>query len=233
MADRLYPLDEPMYNAAMAGRVVGISATRVRRWLRGYEYRYSVASEAKRRKAAQGPVVHRTTDSAYASFLDLIDLLFVRHFLDYGIPLQRLRKALSEAEELIGGHHFAQRSFFTDGHEVWVQVKDESESLMQLLSGGQWVIAPIIRQLAEQIDFQAVTGFAERWYPAGFDGRVVLDPRVSFGSPTVANRGVETCNIYDLFVAEGKRVVPVSRWMELREEEVEAAVAFEQQLRAA
>jgi len=50
-------LDEPMYAAAEAGRLVGLSATRVRRWLRGYSYDY----RDTRRK--QRPVIRRTGDA--------------------------------------------------------------------------------------------------------------------------------------------------------------------------
>ena len=227
------PLDQPMYTAAMAARFTSLRASRVRRWLRGYGYRYPVASQHVTRVSHQGPVIKRTTDQPYATFLDLVDLLFVRSFLQHGITLQRLRKALKEAEELLGGHHFAQRAFFTDGHQIWLQVHKNSDALMQLLSGGQWVIARIIKELAEQIDFQELSGFAERWYPLGPRTPVVLDPRIAFGAPTIVGRGVETSNVYDLYLAERKKTRLVVRWMELEEQEVEAAVRFESGLRAA
>jgi hypothetical protein len=52
------PLDVPMYSPAMASRLVGLEPSRVRRWLQGYEYTYQ-----------------------HASFVDLIDLLFVKKFV--------------------------------------------------------------------------------------------------------------------------------------------------------
>ena len=181
------------------------------------------------------PVVARndSDDSPFASFLDLIDLRFVREFLEHGLSLQKLRKALAEAQALFGGHHFAQRSFFTDGSDIYLQVQKEADALMELLSGGQWVIAPVIRTIAHQIDFHEPTGFAERWFPLGRDGLVVLDPRIAFGAPTLVRRGVKTSNVYDLFNGEGHRVEPVAAWMNLEATEVEAAVRWEEQLRAA
>lgn len=218
--------DRAAYPAAAAGRLVGLSPTRVRRWLQGYDFTYEGKVHHQR------PVVSRegTAGTTYASFLDLIDLLFVKRFIDYGISLQRVRRALAEAAQILGTNHFARSSFFTDGHNVYLELQDRGDAILELLSGGQWVIAPIIQQLAEQIDFDAPTGIARRWYPRGPGGLVVLDPLVSFGQPSVIGRGVTTANVFDLYVAEGRRTGPVSDWMCLGVAEVEAAVEFERRL---
>jgi hypothetical protein len=65
------------------------------------------------------------------------------------------------------------------------------------LSGGQWVIAPIIKEVAHQIEFDQVTGISARWYPMGKDTPVVVDPRFNFGAPAVAGRGIQTANVFD------------------------------------
>jgi len=231
----MYAWDFPMYPAATVGRLVGLTSTRVRRWLQGYDFAYLTGSKGEIRLGHKGPVIKRgeAAFANYASFLDLIDLLFVKKFLDHGVSLQRIRKALQEAEELIGGHHFAQSKFFTDGKNIYLQVKDNSDALLELLSGGQWVIAHIIKQLAHQIDFDRPTGFARKWYPLGRDGLIVLDPSVSFGKPTLIGRGVPTANIYDFYLGEDEKMDNVCSWMDLKKEEVEAAVTFERQLAAA
>lgn len=200
-----------MYSPTMASRLVGLESSRVRRWLQGYEYTYQ-----------------------YASFVDLIDLLFVKKFVEHGISVQRLRKALEEAVDLTGDHHFAQRRFWTDGRKVFLQIKDKpAEALLELLSGGQWVIAPIIKQVAHQIEFDAVTGVSTRWFPLGKDKSVVVDPSVAFGAPTIAGRGVQTANVFDLYKGEGRNIGRVSAWLDLPPAVVQHAVEFEQTLAAA
>jgi len=227
--------DIPMYSAPTVSKLIGLSVTRVRRWLMGYEYTYPAGPDLDLRTRHKGPVISRdeVADSNCASFYDLIDLLFVKKFLDHGISLQKVRKALREAEELIGGHHFAQRIFFTDGKNIYLKVKNDADALLELLSGGQWVIAPIIKQLARQIDFDQPTGVARRWYPLGPSGLIVLDPRISFGKPTLRGRGIATANVYDLFLGENESVNRVCSWMNLQSREVEAAVNFERLLAAA
>lgn len=220
--------DRAAYPAAEAGRLVGLAPERVRRWLRGYDYTYA----SKRRHQPAVLRRKRSEHRTHASFLDLVDLLFVKRFVDYGLSLQRVRRALDEACDILGTDHFARRSFFTDGRDIYLQVKEKGEDLLQLLSGGQWVIAPIIQQLAEQIEFDDPTGLARRWYPLGPNGLIVLDPLVSFGRPTVAGRGIATANVFDLYKGEMERLEPVQEWLGLHRDEVLAAVRFEQRLAA-
>lgn len=226
-------LDIPIYPAAEAGRLTALSATRVRRWLQGYEYRYAPpgGEESVRQ---QKPVVHRrgTAGTTYASFLDLIDLLFVKQFLNHGASLQKVRKALQEATEVLGTDHFARETFFTDGRKIYLQMKASGDAILELLSGGQWVIAPVIQELAERIEFHKPTGLARRWYPLGRDGLVVLDPLISFGRPAIVGRGIPTATVYDFYLGENRNPRSVRSWMGINRDEARAAIKFEESLAA-
>lgn len=173
---RIDPGEVPAYTAAEAGRMIGLRSEQVRRWLQ---------------------------DGRYATFFDLVDLLFVKNVLVHGISLHELRRARNEENSPIGGHHFTQRSFSTR-------------------SG-----ASVVKQLVGQLQFHKGTGFAEKWFPLGPSARVVVDPRIAFGAPTITNRGVKTANVFDLYQAERKRIEVVCDWMELTVSEVEDAVRFE------
>jgi uncharacterized protein (DUF433 family)/DNA-binding transcriptional MerR regulator len=228
-------LTAPIYEPAEVARLVGLTPSRVRRWLFGYRYRIG----ADKRDKKQRPVIRRdsTARFRYASFLDLIELLSVKSFLDKGLSLQRVRRACDEAASVLGvDHPFARRRFFTAGSQIFLEFQNRSEAadLLQLLSGGQWVIEPIIREFAEQIDFDLDSDLASKWWPLGKHEHVVLDPLVSFGAPSIVGRGVKTSNVFDLYRAERERAEVVARWMTLTLAEVEAAVRFEKkQLRQA
>ncbi|MBN4081279.1 DUF433 domain-containing protein [Caldithrix abyssi] len=225
-------LELPRYTAANAGRLIGLRPERVRRWLHGYRYQY-YPPENVPILIEKEPVIERgkSIGATHASFLDLIDLFFVKHFIERGFSLQKIRKALNEAREISGEHHFAHRAFFTDGSEIYLQIKDrEDAALLQLLSGGQWVIVDIIKQLATQIDFQEGTGFAEKWYPLGKKNKIVIDPNICFGSPIIKGRGIRTENVFDLFTAEQGESKELSNWLNLTPKEIRAAVSFEKSL---
>lgn len=218
-----------MYPSADAGRLVGLTATRVRRWLKGYNYIYESNIRHK------NPLLIRSDEkagSSCASFLDLIDLLFAKRFLDYGISLQKLRKALGEATQILGTTHFAREIFFTDGKAVFLQMGKKDENLLQLLSGGQWVIADVIKQLAKQIEFDQPTGLARRWIPNSGRGFIVVDPLISFGRPSLIRKGIAAENIYDFYLAENKDITRVCEWWKLTPQEVQAAVNFESAIAA-
>jgi len=227
-------LDQPTYAPTFTAKLVGLSSHRVRRWLRGYSYdnNYKFLKGSVNIKTKIPAVVKRdgTQDSKYASFLDLIDLLFIKHFITSGISLQKLRLALSESESILGGHHFAQREFFTHGKSIYLKVKNKGGAITELLSGGQWAIAPIIEQTAKRIDFSEVHGYAERWYPLVDSKNVVIDPLVSYGSPSLKNKNLKTSIIYDLFLSENKNVEKVCSWMEITMDEALSAIKFEQTL---
>jgi uncharacterized protein (DUF433 family) len=231
-------LQVPTYTPAMVGRMIGLKPDRVRRWLHGYRYTYYVDSFGDKLKREKRPVVRSTRgdDERYASFLELIDLLFVKQFIKHGMSLQKLRKALDEAETILGERHFSKKKFFTDGTEIFLALKkksnDGTDNLMRLLSGGQWAIPEIIKQTASRIDFDSLTEYATRWYPLSDSNLVVIDPKISFGAPTLLKRGIKTVNIYDLYIAEGKSVDAVSDWMEIERIEVESAIEFEMKLAA-
>lgn len=216
-------LTRPSYSAPEAGQLVGVTPARVRRWLRGYHY---AQPHGGRR---QPPLLSRDNDpgTSCASFLELVDLLFVRRFLDAGVSLRTLRRALGEATEILGVTHFAGQRFFTDGRKVYLEIRNNADALLQLISGGQWTITPVIKALAERIDFDDASGLACRWYPRGKEGRVVLDPAMSFGRPTLVGHSVATSNILDFYQAEGESLQAACDWWGLSPEDVEAAVNFE------
>lgn len=236
MTDSLEILDTPMYTVAEAGRLTKLHPSRIRRWLRGYPYKLT-DSNGGLRTMRQKPLVERqgTVDSIYASFLDVIDLLFIKEFLQADFTLQFLRKAFEDTKKLTGSHHFAQSVFFVERRKIFVQTDkiDGKSVLVELLTNGQVVLDHIVKQYAKKIDFDKFSDFAERWHPLGKNKNVIIDPRISFGRPTVKGYGVTTDAVYDLYLAENKNIKLVGNWFSLQERDVIAVVEFEKWLKAA
>jgi uncharacterized protein (DUF433 family) len=78
-----------------------------------------------------------------------------------------------------------------------------------------------------------LAGLAQRWYPLGPKGLVVLDPAISFGNPTIVGRRISTAVVYDNYLAEKERIKRVSKWLDLDQKEVLAAIQFEERLKVA
>lgn len=221
-------LNAPSYSIAETSRLVDMNPWTVRRYLQGYEYDYINS------RTVQPPVIKSGNGdrTIYASFLDLIDLIFVREFMRRGFGLPTLRKALDEARERLGTPHFARTIFFTSGSKEIILKLPQDGSMIALLTGGQSAMPKIIEMLSDKLEFEDVTGlgFVKKWYPLGVQEFIVIDPEISFGRPTLKGKAVPTHNIYDLYLGEGKKIEPVSNWFNIPAPEIDAAIKFEQHL---
>lgn len=204
------PWDAAVYDATEVGRWAEIRPSLVRRWLR------SAPSGARRSRA---------------SFLDLIDVLFVTPFLARGLRLRQLRAALDEARHLLGVDHYASREFFTDGHGVFLRTRTYGDAVLRLLSDGRWIAAEDILGIASSIDFDDGSGLAERWYPSGIDELIVIDPCIAGGRPAIDGRSLSTADVHAAFVDAGRSVRDACAHLRLEAKEVEAAVLFEERAR--
>ena len=204
------PWEAAVYKAAEVGHWTRIRPSLVKRWLR------STPSSQRRTRA---------------SFLDLIDLLFAGPFLARGLRLRQLRAALDEAGSLLGINHFASRDLFTDGHGIFLRTHTYGDAVLRLLSDSLWIAADDILDVSSRIDFDAGSGLAERWYPCGMDGLIVIDPCIAHGRPAIDGRSVATATVYSAFVNEGRSVTSACACLGLDTREVESAVLFEEQRR--
>ena len=153
----------PIYTQALAARLVGLSRSRVHDWLFGYKFTYQTKKHFVTSK--KGPVIGREMDKVarYVTFLDLIDLLFIKQFIDQGVSLQKLRGAFREVQQLTSGKHFAHRSFFVDHKQLFFQAKEEdNSSILALQTGGQMAIGKIIKQISKEIVFDVETQLAKK-----------------------------------------------------------------------
>lgn len=219
-----------IYPVRDAARLTGVSAGRIRRWLRGYRYR-------SRMKAYTSPPVWRgqwqpIDNNLAVGFLDLIEIRFVDAFLKAGVSWSTLRQARERAEDIFKvAHPFCTNRFVTDGRELFVELHRETgePSLIEIVKR-QAVFAQIVRPFLKELEFADGTGLV-RWWPLGEQRLVVLDPTRNFGRPIVARHGVPTEVLASAAKATGS-VAEVSRWYEVPEEEIQDAVEFEQRLAA-
>ncbi len=169
------------------------------------------------------------------TFLDLVELLAVRGFREQGVPLRHIRIAAEQAAEIFQTTHpLAAHRFETDGRHIFARLQAEGvvTGLASLSEGGQWVFPEAVERYLRQLDFHRETDLAIRWWPTGKDRFVVIDPKVDFGAPHISGTGVPTAALYEP-VAAGDDPEVVAGWFEVESDQVKAAFAYEQELRAA
>src|SRR3546814_17143069 len=105
-----------IYSIPDASRISGVSASRIRRWARGY--RYKVGNEARRSPAVWAADLPPIDGVFSLSFLDLLEVRFIDAFLESGLSWKKLRTAADAAKELLGTTHpFSTQSFKTRSDE--------------------------------------------------------------------------------------------------------------------
>lgn len=228
-----------IYARADAARLLGMTPARLRRWVSGYTY-WLRDREAVRSKRRQPPVVKTdlpVIDNVIAlSFLELMELRVVKAVVDAGISLQHVRAAAQLASHHFRTDHpFASRRVFTDGRQIFSAVSNDLEApdvvrwkhteIEQVIAGG------IFEQFFHEIEFDATTALAHRWWPQGRQVPIVLDPRISFGAPIIAGTAVRTAVIERMASHGSAQDAAIA--FELQLQQVEAAVAFEKALAAA
>lgn len=226
-----------MYPLSRAARLVGADLRNVRRWLKGYSWKYRDG------RKVSGPLWslqyagdEEFGDEQVLGFHDLLELRTVARFIEQGVSLQVIRATIDVARETLGDYPLHSRRFVTDGKKIFLEAvvrADEDPKLLDVRKQ-QFAMCAVIRpSLLEGIEYGAgANANALRWFPMPKKHLVVLDPQVQFGEPIVSEGGVPTDTLAAAFKAEGENVERVARLYRVKPQEVKAAVAFEQLLAA-
>lgn len=200
----------PAYRIAAAARYAELSPRTVSRWHRGSGAGATGMPERKAREAL--------------SYLQLIEVAVVAAFRRKGVPLKAVRVAREyAAQQFEREFPFAQLEFARAGRELLLEVRDAlPEGERGAIVASQWGQRAWDEFLPE---FEYEGGdLATRWFVRGRDCPVLIDPRLSFGAPTV--RGVPTWAIRGRRDA-GETFDEIVEEFDLDPAEVRAALAFE------
>jgi uncharacterized protein (DUF433 family) len=162
------------------------------------------------------------------SYLQLIEVAVVARFRKMGVTLAKIRSAREYvSKSLHSKFPFAEYRFKTDGRELWmdyaqIESKLGDKTLLLASKGGQLAWSEIIGQLRE-FDYEE-HGLAVRWHVAGRRSRIVIDPRVQFGTPCI--EGIPTWTIKSRKTA-GEEIDDIADDYGLSESAVIAALRFE------
>ena len=183
----------PTYSLAEAAALLRVPRRRLKGWYR-----------AQRNGATVSPPVIKgsgepNTFGAEISFLALIEGKIIAACRDHGIPLKRIRAAREYLRaQLDLEHPFATVQMLTDGARLLDSFEQKNGVLPQGPTfidvgnkAGQATLAGFITDAIDLLEFiEADDVWAERFYPAGRDEPLVVDPRIASGSLHVIDTGI-------------------------------------------
>jgi len=227
-----------IYTPAEAAALLKAPVAEVRRWAFGYT---RVRRGARRRYE---PLIRTSLPELEGqralTFMELVEMMFIKGFRKAGVSWNTIHEAATVAARIYQSEHpFAMRQFFADPGGVYALLRevDGGESLVRLVGSGQHVFAELVRPYLGQLEF-APSEMPTRWWPLGKEGRVVVDPTVSFGQPIVAEAGIPTRVLAEALAAETeydpKTALERVAWVyKIPERHVHTATRFEEWLNAA
>lgn len=212
-------LGNGIYSLPEAARLIGKSRARIWAQFNGWPSRPTAVLQSD---YAGMPGHHAI------SFLDLYEAIVCLTLRDrYHVTPKVIRKLRRIIGDRFGRvHPFARKDLYVDdtGRQIFVDVasKEESPELFEVLRH-QYALTSVILPFLQHVEYNSETHLAE---VLPLMGRVVLDPRRKYGTPTVRGTGMATSILFDCFSAT-RSIEEVADWYNVDTEDVVEAVAFE------
>ena len=211
--------ERPTYTSSEAARYAGFSAQSVARWRAGYTY--PTQQGPRRSEALTGGQEH-----GLLTFNELLEVAVVAAARRGDVPMKSIRRAIGSAREVYGvDRPLVTMRFMHDGKDIFTrELEQAGETRYVNLSRHGQIAWEYIRDVLRDMDFEE--DVAVRWWPGGRDTPIIIDPRISFGRPYVARKGISTDAIRSRFLAR-ESIDDIVDDFDLTEQEVEAALKFE------
>jgi uncharacterized protein (DUF433 family) len=219
----------PLYTQPEVARIVDVPERTLRNWARGYVYKTLTGMvEALPLITTSEPRGHRLQS---VPFVGLAEAYVLAAFRAAGVPMQRIRPAIAWLDENIGlPAALASERLLTDGAEILYDFgqragNNDPETArivadLVVIRNQQRVFVPIVHDYLRTVTYQ--NGWVELIHlPQYEEVDVIVDPRINFGKPTVAARGVRVTDILSRIQA-GEAPSAVAWDYGLRPEEVAA-----------
>ncbi len=219
-------LNTGLYTVPEAARLTRVSSGKIRRWLRGYDFKSG--DRVHHSDAVWQGQLEPMENKLALSFRDLLELRFVDAFIRAGVSWRTMRGAHARAQsELKTTHPFCSNRIATDGKNILLkQGEDDGDEALVDLVTNQREFRRLVQDFLKKLEF---TGHDIIWWPLGRKRQIVVDPKRNFGQPTVVRSGVPS-QILARSVKANRSTDLVAKWYEVRAEEIRDAVEFEESL---
>ncbi len=231
-ADNVTYLGVGLYSIAEAARIIGVAPSTLRTWVKTYTNKVHDTTYVRH------PVIVRYfgNDEPVLTFVELVELLFVKLFRQAGVKMSVIRKAAERAmERFQTPYPFASQRFDTDGTRIFVTLSDSpsDDVVIEDVLLGQRAFEQIVRPFFHHFDYHDNL-IVRTFWPRQHSGRVVLDPQRAFGKPIDAETGVPTVALYEAVITNPEDdAASIAQWFAVPVDAVHAAVEYERSLQAA
>lgn len=205
-----------IYTVADISSLLNIPKHKVRRYLAQWDERMGQPYFADTFTWSAG------SNSKAVSFLTLIELHTVFRLQELGMKPRDILKARETiARDYHLAHPFASRNLLSDGQKLWIYIKD---ALVSTDGRKQTNIIEFVELFAEKLVFDN-NGLVERFYPAGKQSKIVVDPHHQFGQPVIEGTNVTAAVLFSMYQS-GENVEQIGKLYDLKTDVVNEAIQF-------
>lgn len=156
------------------------------------------------------------------NFYTLIELFTCFYLQEQGVsPKQILQSREAMSKDLNVPYPFATANLLTDGRRIWYEFKD---CIISADGSRQTNFVEFIKSFAEKIEFNS-DKIAKRFYPAGKESIIVVDPHHQFGQPIIDGTNINTELIFSMFES-GEPINTIGILYDITEKEVKDVIRF-------
>ncbi len=196
----------PLYTLAEAARALDVPATTFATWARGYDRR------PLGRPSVHGDAIvtafRSTPGEPSVPFVGLAEGMVLAAVRKAGVPMQRVRPALSTLARKIGiSHALASRRLHTDGAEILYDHADDlpdgEDTVRELVvvRSGQRVFVEVIQEYLRRITYGPDDYASSIRLPSFDRADVVADPTRAFGQPIFRRGAAPVRSVLERFWA--------------------------------
>ena len=214
----------PLYTISETARLAKVAPNTIRRWIFGTESAKPVFDDSSYDVAR---------DSTIVSFIQLVEIVVASNFRKEGrVSLEVVRRAYINAKDHFDTEYpFASLKLEPLAGHIIVRLREAKtiQGIPAIDSPGLTTIPGFTIEVLKDIDYES--DLAARWWPAGKDKPIVIDPRFSAGLPTVPKRRVTIQNIHNRWM-DGQDIEFISRDLVLASHTVEEILRYSVEIAA-
>ncbi|MEP7373370.1 MAG: DUF433 domain-containing protein [Chitinophagaceae bacterium] len=156
------------------------------------------------------------------NFYTLIELYTCFHLQELGVSTRQILKSRTAiAKDLQMPYPFASAKLLSDGKKIWFEFKD---SIVKADGSKQTDFVEFIRKFANKIEFSS-SKVAEKFWPAGRQSDVVVNPHHQFGQPVLNGTNINAEVIFSMYES-GEPVESLGILYDLTPKQVNDAISF-------
>jgi len=216
----------PLFTTRETARYVGVPASTMRNWIRGYAY--PIHGGLGRAEPMVSSVEKSDPSKATVPFIGLAEALVIQAFKREKLSIQKVRAALDAIRrEVALEHALANKTVYTAGASIlWDYARRAGDAeIAQLVepSSGQIVFTEPVSEYLQLIAYDANLWASKIQLPAFQPTRVVVDMKRGFGRPILDKQRLPLDGILSRFAASEK-ISDIARDLELDPTEVENVI---------